>query len=195
MLVCVCKKSLRTRTRPGSCKAGGWQENPGRRVSVKRRRRSPGKAWARAARGVCEARRRRPRGGGGPAAGAQGLPAPLKQQPCGSVPCPPRLPTRRRLRGSSHAALPPPLRQPDPLCPAPGGGRRRRALCFGSSTQAAGISGLNAQRSAPLRRRRGQLRPQRGSRGRARLLGGSAAAAWGSVSRRGTEGANRSVGE
>ena len=35
MLVCVCK-SLRTRTRPGSCKAGGWQENPGRRVSVEK---------------------------------------------------------------------------------------------------------------------------------------------------------------
>lgn len=43
LCVCVCK-SLRTRTRSGSCKAGGWQENPGRRVSVKRRRRSPGKA-------------------------------------------------------------------------------------------------------------------------------------------------------
>jgi len=193
--VCVCKESLRTKTRPGSCKAGGWQENPGRRVSVKRRRRSPGKAWALAARGVCEARRRRPRGGGGPAAGAQGLPAPLEQQPCRLVPCPPRLPTRHRLRSSSHAALPPPLRQPDPLCRDPGGGRRRRALCFGSSTQAAGISGPNVRRSAPLRRRRGQLRPQPGSRGRARLLGGSAAAARGSVWRRGTEGANGSVGE
>ena len=120
---------------------------------------------------------------------------PLEQQPCRPVPCPPRLPTRRRLRSSSHAALPPPLRQPDPLCRAPGGGRRRRALCFGSSTQAAGISGPNARRSAPLRRRRGQLRPQPGSRGRARLLGGSAAAARGSVWRRGTEGANGSVGE
>lgn len=75
MCLCVCKESLRTKTRPGSCKAGGWQENPGRRVSVKRRRRSPGRAWALAARGVCEARRRRPRGGGGPAAGGQGLPA------------------------------------------------------------------------------------------------------------------------
>ena len=43
--VCVCKKSLRTRTPPAGSKAGGRLEDPGRRASVKRRRRSAGKAW------------------------------------------------------------------------------------------------------------------------------------------------------
>lgn len=105
-----------------------------------------------------------------------------------------------RLRSSSDAGPQPPLRQPSPRWaqrprPAWGGGRRRRVLRFGSSTQAAGISGPTARRSAPLRRRRGQLRPELGSRGRDRLLGGSVAAAWGSVSRWGTAAANGSVGE
>lgn len=101
---------------------------------------------------------------------------------------PPRLPARRPLRGSSDAAPLPPLRRPGPRWaqrprPAGGGGRRRRALRFASSTQAAGISGPSARRSAPLRRRKGQLRPELDSRGRARLRGASVAAARGSGSR------------
>ena len=162
VLVCVFKESLRTRTCPGGSKAGGWHDNPGPRVSVKRRRRSAEKAWAPAALGVCEARRRRPRGGGGPGAGAQALPArraALEEHSRRPAPCPPRLSTRRRFRGSSDAAPPSPLRQPGPRWaqhprPAGGGGRRRRTLRLGSSTQAAGISGPSAWRSAPLRRRR-----------------------------------------
>lgn len=126
------KQRLRTSTRPGGSKAGGRQEDPGRGQSVKRKRRSAGKAWAPAARGVCEARRRGPRGGGGPGAGAQGLPA--REQlatsgrvvrfPAAEAPRPPPAP---RLLGRGPPAATQAARPSLGPTPPPGRGRWKAA--------------------------------------------------------------------
>lgn len=168
MRACLCgepENEDSRRREQGRRAAGGA---PGRRASVKGRGRSAGKARARAALGVCEGRRRRPRGGGGPGAGTRGLPASraaLEELPR----CPAPRPPAARLLLADVVPLPG-FRQPGPRWaqrprPALGGGKQCRALRCGPFTRAAaGISGLTTQRSAPLRQRRGQLRPQPDSR-------------------------------